>query len=170
MTAVVRLSNEDESGDPITPDSQTGADADRGGDAARARTTCKVSQGHRGSRRLVRAGPVTGEWMRRGRYQNNRLGQILGRREGGESEQSFKSWRRERPSIIELAVAFALARHLCILGSAKEVVRRTATNFTCCWHAPRVQLGHSKFRKGGLIHVIDRQDFLKYCTSNFVAN
>ena len=36
MTAVVRLSNEDESGDPITPDSQTGADADRGGNAARA--------------------------------------------------------------------------------------------------------------------------------------
>ena len=83
MTAVVRLSNEDESGDPITPDSQTGADADRGGDAAR--TTCKVSQGHRGSRRLVRAGPVTGEWMRRGRYQNNRLGQILGSREKEES-------------------------------------------------------------------------------------
>ena len=31
--AVVRLSNEDESGDPITPDSQTGADADRRGAA-----------------------------------------------------------------------------------------------------------------------------------------
>ena len=77
-------------------------------------------------------------------------------KEGGESAQSFKSWRREQPSIIELAVVLALSRQLCILGSAKEVVRRTATNFTCCWHAPRVQLGHNKFRKGELIPVINK--------------
>ena len=97
--ALVRLSNEDESGDPITPDSQTGADAyaDRRG-AAASRTTCKVSQGHRGIRQ---AGPMTEEWMRR--YQNNRLRPILGSKteERRESGQSFKSRRRERPSIIE---------------------------------------------------------------------
>ena len=102
--AVVRLSNEDESGDPITPDSQTGADADRGG-AACAYNMQSESRPS-GISQPGGAGPMMDEWMRRRAISKQQIAPDFGvGREGegedGESGQSFKSRRRERPSIIE---------------------------------------------------------------------
>ena len=135
--AVVRLSNEDESGDPITPDSQTGRTPTDGA-PRRTRTTCKVSQGHRGIRQAGgRAGPVTDEWMRRGRYQNNRLRQILGskrrrkrKRDGrGRGRALNHDGENGHRSLSAVEVALARARQLCILGERKRSRQANGNEF-----------------------------------------